>query len=195
MNKTLIIIALTVLTYTNINSQSLLGIRGSFNASSLSSNGAINRPGFNIGAMYSTQLSDSWHFQPALLYNFSSIRSADEFKFQYSAYTYNLEMPLTVSRRFGDEDLSFGIDVGTFLKYGLHGGYWRDNPTTGERSKFNIFDYQKRFDVGPQIGFSILARGFYIGYSFQYGLIKPWSEKRGNFYSSSINIAYMFHLE
>lgn len=194
MKKILIITLLCFLTYGSASSQSTWGIRSSFNVSSLSTSEAKSRPGFNIGVMYSTHLTDSWYFQPAILYNLSGSKSAKKFKPEYSAHTYNLEMPLTVSRRFGDDDISFGLDIGPFLKYGLHGGYWIDDLATGERKKLDVFDHKKRFDVGPQIGFSILAYGLYIGYSFQYGLIKPWDNIRGNYYNSSITFAYMFEI-
>lgn len=194
MKKNLIITLLFILTYGSANSQSFLGVRSSFNISSLTTREAKSRPGFNLGVMYSTPISHSWHFQPALLYNLSGSKSATNFKPHYSAYSYNLEMPLILSRRFGDEELSFGLDMGTFLKYGLHGSYWKDNLTTGERQKLDIFDHQKRFDVGPQIGFSIFAYNFYVAYSFQYGLIKPWNDMRGNYYTSSITVAYLFEI-
>lgn len=194
MKKTLIIILLSVLTYGSASSQSYLGFRGSFNISSLSTGSAKSRPGFSVGAMYSKQFSDYWYFQPALLYNLAGTQSVQGYKPSYSAYTYSLEAPLIISRRFGDEDISFGLDFGPFLKYGLHGGYWVDDPATGERTRPNIFDHQKRFDVGPQIGFSAMVYGLYIAYSFQYGMVKPWDDRRGNYYNSCMTFGYLFQV-
>lgn len=194
MKKTIIIILLSVLTFGTIHSQSYLGVRGSFDITSLSTGSAKTRPGFSVGAMYSTQLSDNWYFQPALLYNMFSTKSVENYKPAYSARTHNIEIPLTFSRRFGDHDLSFGLDVGPFLKYGIDGKYWYDDLSSGERVKPNVFDHQKRFDVGPQIGFSIIAYGLYIGYSFQFGLIKPWEDRNGNNYSSSMTFGYLFQI-
>ncbi|MBF0574814.1 outer membrane beta-barrel protein [Dysgonomonas sp. GY617] len=198
MKKAIIIILLSVLTYGSANSQSFLGVRGSFNVSSLSTGSSKSRPGFSVGAMYSTQVSDYWYFQPALLYNLEGSKSVRGFKPAYSAYTYNLEVPLIMSRRFGDEDISFGLDVGPFLKYGLHGGYWVDNLETKERDRPNVFDYKNRFDVGPQIGFSAMVYGLYIGYSFQFGVIKAWKEesnRRGNYYNSCMTFGYLFQIQ
>lgn len=194
MKKTLIIILLSVLTYGSANSQSYLGFRGSFNISSLSTGSAKSRPGFSVGAMYSTHLSDYWYFQPAILYNLAGSKSINKFKPAYSAYTYNLEVPLILSRRFGDDEISFGLDFGPFMKYGLHGGYWVDDPTTGERTRPDVFDHQKRFDVGPQVGFSVIVYGLYIGYSFQYGMIKAWDDRRGNYYNSCMTFGYLFQV-
>lgn len=195
MKKTLLFILLSVLTYSNVNSQSYIGIRASFNSTSLTTSNVSIRPAFSVGAMYRTEISDDWNFEPAILYSLSGVKSSSGYKPSFSAHTYSLEIPLIFSRRFGSDDITFGIDMGPFLKYGLHGGYWEDNLETGEREKLDIFDYQKRFDVGPQVGFNMFVYNFYIGYAFQYGLIKPWDDKRGNHYNSCINIGYMFELE
>ena len=80
MKKNLIITLLFILTYGSANSQSFLGVRSSFNISSLTTREAKSRPGFNLGVMYSTPISHSWHFQPALLYNLSGSKSATNFK-------------------------------------------------------------------------------------------------------------------
>lgn len=194
MRKNVLIILLIILTYGTASSQSLLGIKGSFNTSSLTTGSAINRAGFSIGAMYSTEMADFWYFQPSLLYTLSGTKSKSGHKPSYSAHTYSLEVPLIISRRFGDDDITFGLDFGPFFKYGLHGGYWQDNLETGNRDKLDIFDHQKRFDVGPQAGFSMLIYGIHIGYYFQYGLIKPWDDKKGNYYNSCISFGYLFEL-
>lgn len=196
MKQAIIILLLSVLTYGNANSQSAIGMRGSFNVSSLSTGSSKSRPGFSVGAMYSKEIADNWYFQPALLYNLQGSRSVSRFKPSYSAYTYNLEVPLIFSRRMGDEEISFGIDFGPFFKYGLHGGYWVDDLSTGERTRPNIFDHQKRFDVGPQLGFSVIVYSLYIGYSFQFGMIKAWDDnRRGNYYNSCMTFGYLFHID
>lgn len=197
MKQAIIILLLSVLTYGSANSQSYLGMRGSFNISSLSTGSSKSRPGFSVGAMYSTQLNDNWYFQPALLYNLEGSRSVNGANPAYSVYRYNLEVPLILSHRYGDDEISFGLDFGPFIKYGLHGGYWVDDIASGERIRPNIFDHQKRFDIGPQIGFSVLVYGLYIGYSFQFGMIKPWkdSSQRGNYYNSCMTFGYMFQIQ
>ncbi|PXV68960.1 outer membrane protein with beta-barrel domain [Dysgonomonas alginatilytica] len=197
MKKAIIIILLTVLTFGSAHSQYRLGFRGSFNISSLSTGSSKSRAGFSAGAMYSKEIADHWYFQPALLYNLEGSKSVSRFKPAYSAYTYNLEVPLIMSRRMGDEDISFGLDFGPFFKYGLHGGYWVDDLTTGERTRPNIFDHKKRFDVGPQVGFSVIVYSLYIGYSFQFGMIRAWddaSNRRGNYYNSCMTFGYLFQM-
>ncbi len=194
MKKTIIVILLSVLAYSSASSQSYLGLRGSFDITSLSTGSARSRPGFSVGAIYSTRINDEWYFQPSALYSYTSVRSVSKYKPAYSSYTYSLEVPLMLSRRFGDDEISFGVDFGPFLKYGLHGKCWADDPTTRERTRPNIFEHQKRFDVGPQIGFSVIVYKLYMGYAFQYGLIKPWDDKKGNNYSSNITFGYLFEL-
>lgn len=195
MKKNLLITLLIFLTYGTASSQSYLGFKGSFNISSLSTGSASSRPGFSVGAMFVTHISDQWTFEPAILYNLSGAKSREDYKPSFSAHTYSLEVPLIFSRKIGYDDISFGVDMGPFVKYGLHGGYWQDNLETGTREKLDIFDHQKRFDVGPQVGFSMFVYGFHVGYSFQYGLIKPFDNKRGNYYNSCISFGYLFELQ
>lgn len=173
-------------------SQSQLGIKGAFSISSLSTGGAKSRPAFDIGIIYNTPISEKWYFQPNLLFTLTGAKASNRYRPDFSAYTYALEMPLTFSYRYGDEDISVGLDMGPFVRYGLFGNYWTDSDAG--RIEPDLFDYQKRFDAGPQIGFSVIAHGLYVGYSFQYGLIKPWEHMRGNYYKSSINIGYLFSL-
>lgn len=177
-------------------SQTMIGLRGGFNISSLSTGDAKSKMGFNVGGIYTTPISDRWHFQPSVLFSLNGVKSdivkENNQSLDYSAYFYSIEIPLIFSARWGDEDVNLGFDVGPFLRYGLFGGYWQD--TEIGRIRPDIFDYQKRFDVGPQVGFSVIASKLYIGYSFQFGLIKPWENKRGHYYNSSINIGYMFEI-
>lgn len=194
MKKAIIIILLSVLICSNADSQTNIGFRSSFNLSSLSTGSAMNRPGFSIGAMLSQEISDGWYFQPAIVYSFESNKPVKGFKPAYSASAYNLEVPLMLSRRMGDEDISFGVDFGAFAKYGLYGKYWVDDLTTKERTKPDLFDHKNRFDVGPQAGFSIMVYNLYIAYSFQFGLIKPWDDRRGNSYNSSVTFGYLFSI-
>lgn len=191
--KKIYIVILLLVTFLTVNAQSRLGVKGAFDITSLSTASAKNRMGFNIGGMYSTHITDSWYFQPGLSLAFVGSKSAKKEKLDYSAYCYYLEAPMNFSCRFGDDDISFGVDMGAFFRYGLFGGYWTDTEKEG-RIRPNIFDFHKRFDVGPQIGFSAIVSGLYFGYSFQFGLIKPWENRRGNYYSSGINIGYLFEI-
>lgn len=190
--KRIALMVLLSLVFGCMYSQTMIGVRGGFNISSMSTGEAKSKIGFNVGGIFTTPVSDRWHFQPSVLFSLNGVKSADNYSPDYSAYFYSVETPLLFSARWGDEDINIGFDMGPFLRYGLFGGYWTDTDT--ERIKPDIFDYQKRFDVGPQIGFSVIANGLYIGYSFQYGLIKPWENKRGHYYNSAINIGYLFNI-
>lgn len=193
MNRTIlstIILFLGVVFATQ--AQTYLGVRGGVNISSMSTSNAQSRIGFKAGAMLSTYVSDSWCFQPSVLVTLDGSKAADKYKPKYSAYTYALEVPLIMSKRWGDEDVSIGLDMGVFGRYAFDGNYWTN--TTEGRVKSDIFKDFKRFDVGPQVGFSVIINSLYIGSSFQMGLIKPWDGKRGNSYSYGINIGYLFEL-
>ncbi|MDU1905452.1 MAG: porin family protein [Dysgonomonas sp.] len=192
MRRTILAVLLLFIGIYAYSQSSMIGLRGSFNISSMSTGDAKSKMGFSVGGIYTTPLSDAWHFQPSLLFSLNGVRAADSYSPDYSAHYYSVEIPLMLSRRWGEEDINIGFDMGPFLRYGLFGGYWTDSDAG--RIKPDIFDSQKRFDVGPQIGFSVIANNLYIGYSFQYGLIKPWSEKKGHYYNSSINFGYLFNI-
>lgn len=193
-DKTYKVILAVLLSFTvfTSNAQSYLGFKGSFSISSLSTADAKSRPGFNVGAMYATHISDSWLFQPSLLFALDGVKAADKVALDYSAYVYSIETPLLLSYRMGDDDISFGVDMGIFAKYNLFGGYWTDTPTG--RIKPDIFDDHKRFDVGPQLGFSVMAQGIYMGCGLQYGMIKPWDSRRGHYYNYFMSVGYLFQL-
>jgi len=169
-----------------------MAIKGDFNISSISSSHAKSRPGFSVGALFSTPISDSWNFQPSLLFSLTGTKSSKNHKPDYSASVYSIDAPLLLSYRMGDDDLSLGIDMGPFLRMGISGNYWTDTPEG--RIKPDIFDHYKRFNVGPLVGFSIFAYNIYMGCSFQYGLIKPFDNLKGNYYNYNISFGYLFTL-
>jgi len=188
-----IVLLLTLLYFTfNADAQSYLGFKGDFAVSSISSSHAKSRPGFSAGAIYSTPISEKWHFQPQLLFSLRGVKSSSSYKPDYSAYSYSLELPLILSYRMGDEEISFGVDMGGFARYGLSGNYWTDSAEG--RIEPELFDYQKRFDAGLQLGFSVMVYRIYMGCAFQYGLIKPWDNLRGHNYSYSLSFGYLFEL-
>lgn len=190
--KKAVIVALILFFSYNAHSQSYMGIKGSFHISTLTTGGAKSRPGFDIGAIYSTPVSDNWYLQPNILFSFNSTKSSGNYSPDYSAYSYSVQTPLLLSYRIGDEQVSFGFDMGVFARYGLFGGYWTD--TENGRIKPDIFDYQKRFDAGPQIGLSIIINNIYMGSAIQYGLIKPWDNIRGHYLEYSLSFGYLFEL-
>lgn len=193
MNKIFLSVLLS-LTVCNVYSQTLLGFKGGLNVSSLSTSQAKSRPGFHAGALLSMPLSESskWFFQSGIEFTMNGEKSADKYDPDFSSYIYSLETPLIMSYRVGDDEINLGFDAGVFLRYGLFGHYWTDSEEG--RIEPDVFDKQKRFDVGPQLGFSVIAYGIYMGCSVQYGLIKPWDNIKGNRYNYRISFGYMFRL-
>lgn len=192
MKKSVLLLFVILLGYNAVQAQTRLGIRGSGQVASLSTADAKSRFGFKVGGMLSTPVSDRIYFQPAILLSLDGSKAADKYKPKYSASTYSIETPLMLSLRGGDEDVSVGFDFGAFARYAFAGSYWVDSPEG--RIKPDIFDTHKRFNFGPQLGFSVMVNSFYIGSSFQYGVIKSWNGKRGCPYSYGINIGYLFEL-
>ncbi|SHG29753.1 outer membrane beta-barrel protein [Dysgonomonas macrotermitis] len=192
MKKSVLLLFFILLGYTLSYSQTFIGFRGSGNITSLSTADAKSRFGFKAGGMLSTPLSEKLFFQPSLLVSLDGSKSAKKYNPDYSASTYSLEVPLMLSLRAGDEDVSVGFDFGAFARYAFAGSYWTDSDEG--RIKPDIFDSYKRFNFGPQVGFSVMVNGFYIGSSFQFGVIKPWDGKRGCSYNYGINIGYLFEL-
>lgn len=192
MKKSVLLLFVILLGYNLASAQTRLGLRGSGQITSLSTADAASRFGFKVGGMLSTPVSDKLYFQPAILLSLDGSKSADKYKPSYSASTYSVETPLMFSIRGGDEDVSVGFDFGGFARYAFSGSYWTDSAEG--RIKPDIFDSHKRFNFGPQVGFSVMVGSLYLGSSFQYGVIKPWSRKRGGSYSYGVNIGYLFEI-
>lgn len=186
------IIAVVSLLAINTYGQTFLGFKGSFNISGLTSGSSKSRPGFDVGAILLTPISDSWYFHPGFLFSLNGTKSSDTYNPHYSASFYSIETPLLLSYRLGDEEISFGFDAGVFARYGLFGSYWTD--TNEGRVKPDIFDYQKRFDFGPQVGMSVIANNMYMACGLQYGVLKPWDHLRGRYLNYSVSFGYLFEL-
>jgi len=191
MKKVIIILVISLICI-NGYSQSYLGLKGSFSISTLTTGNVGSRPGFDVGAIMFTPISDSWYFQPNLLLSLNGAKSAENYDPDFSAYFYSIETPLLFSYRLGDEQVSFGFDVGVFARYALSGKYWTD--TAEGRIRPDLFDFHKRFDVGPQVGISVIANGIYMGCGVQCGLIKPWDNMRGNYLNYNLSFGYLFEL-
>lgn len=192
MKRATFLVVLIFFTFHIANAQSRLGFRASGQITSMSTSEAASRFGFSAGAMFSSQLTDNLYLQPSLVVSLDGSKAADKYKPDYSGYTYSVEAPIALSLRGGDEDLSVGFDFGGFARYAFAGSYWTDSPEG--RIKPDIFDHHKRFNFGPMIGFSVMVGNAYLGSSFQYGVIKQWSGKRGCDYSYGVNIGYLFEL-
>lgn len=173
-------------------SQSYLGFKGSFGISTLTTGDVKSRPGFNAGVVLFTPISEKWYFQPNILLSLKGARAADNYEPDFSAYFYSIETPLLLSYRLGDEDISFGFDMGVFARYGFSGGYWVDTPEG--RIEPDIFDYHKRFDAGPQVGISFIVNNIYMGCGVQYGLVKPLDNMRGHYLNYNLSFGYLFNL-
>lgn len=192
MKKSVILIFFIFATLGVLQAQSRLGLRASGTITSLTTADATSRFGFKAGPMLSTPLSDHLYFQPSLLLSLNGSKAADKYKPDYSGYTYGLELPVMFSIRGGDHDLSIGLDFGGFARYDFAGNYWTDSAEG--RIRPDVFDYHKKFNFGPQIGFSVMIERWYIGCAFQYGVLKSWSDKKGQPYSYGLNLAYLFEL-
>ncbi|HCO67231.1 MAG TPA: hypothetical protein DIT04_05675 [Dysgonomonas sp.] len=190
--KRVIVIILTSLIAINGYSQTYLGFKGAFSISSLTTGDAGSRPGFNVGAVLFTPVSESWYFNPNILFSLNGAKSAENYDPDFSSHFYSIETPILLSYRIGDEQVSFGFDMGVFARYGLFGGYWTD--TAEGRIKPDIFDSHKRFDVGPQLGMSVIVNKIYMGCGVQYGLIKPWENRRGKYLNYNLSFGYLFEL-
>lgn len=189
----LISIILLSISFISTYGQSHLGIKGSYSFSSMGTSEAESRPGFDIGGFYSTPISEFWFFQPGIQFSLDGVKASDKFSYDYSASLYSLETPLLFSFRFGNNnDLNFGLDAGIFARYNLFGSYWVG--VEGGRIEPDLFDVHKRFDFGPQVGFSLKANNIYMASGLKYGLIKPWKDKKGHYYNFFISFGYIFEL-
>lgn len=172
MKKTLLITLILLGVVTQINAQnSITGIKGGLNLSSLSTDGNSDKnlnPGFHAGVFTKIPLSESLSIQPELLYSGKGIKlNFDESAVADGEAKFNLNyVDLPVKLVFNlAEDFSF--EVGPYVSYLLGANVDTDGEVFGadissedelDRDHFNTFDYG--FTAGLGFDFDPMIVGF-----------------------------------
>lgn len=183
------------------------GIRGGLNFAGLS--GDVDdelggRTSFHVGVIADIPIVQSFYIQPGV---FLSSKGA---KYDWSddgesySETYNplyIEIPILASYRYNFSDADqLQVNFGPYFAFGVSGKckceYEYDGDTEKEEYDYFGDDGFKRFDCGLQVGAGIiLARHYYVGLSYEFGLTKinDWDGGDGvKNHNFMISIGYNF---
>lgn len=159
----------------NVNAQELTwGVRAGMNISSAHmkaggfTENSDSKIGFHVGAVLDWQILDAFYIQPGLQYSLKGMKWDDADLKSNASY---IELPILASYRFylGGENTKLHVNAGPYLAMGIAGK--SKDTDTGE--KWDTFgdDGLKRFDVGLQFGVGVSFSKFYVGGSYQLGLM------------------------
>jgi hypothetical protein len=197
ISKTLVILILLLLLFSNLSQGQNIYIIGGINFSNLNqqksnSNPNIDRtykPGFQICSAIDIELNDHFDFMPGLLFSlkreylestsyFPSIDNSetnDTYHFKSSINEYYLDFPLTVK---------FNFNIGSLNLYALTGPYV--NLLLFDQSATELFvneeltemenviegKFSNRIDYGIKIGLGAEMRSYIIQVSYDYGFYR-----------------------
>lgn len=175
MKKAMVMIAGLAILGMKVNAQELTwGVRAGMNISSthMKSGGftenSDSKIGFHVGAVLDWQILDMLYIQPGLQYSLKGMKWDDADAKSNASY---IELPILASYRLylGGENTRLHINAGPYLAMGIAGK--SKDTDTGE--KWDTFGDEglKRFDVGLQFGAGVSFSKFYVGGSYQLGLM------------------------
>lgn len=173
--------------------QTYIGVKASMNASSLTSRESSGKLGYSVGGFMDIPISDSFYFSPNLQFSLNQPQAAEKYNPDFVLQAYSIEVPLLLSYRMGEDNLALALSFGPYFRYGLFGNSWTKE-SNGQKVKFNTFDVLKRFDYGPQGGVKLIMNEVNVGFSLQYGLIRPTDTRRGNNFTFNLTFGYSFEL-
>lgn len=173
--------------------QTFIGAKASMNISSLTSSQSQGNIGYSVGGFMDIPISNSLNFSPNLLFSLNQPQAAKNYDPDFVLQAYSIEVPLLLSYKIGEDNLALALDFGPYFRYGLFGNSWIKG-LNGEKVKFDTFDVLKRFDFGPQGGIRLIMNEINMGFSLQYGLLKPTDTRRGNNFTFNLTLGYSFEL-
>lgn len=173
-----------------------------------------NRVGFNIGLIYDWGVSESFYIQPGLYFTTrgAKVKESEEgYKYEEKWNLNYLQLPILASYRIAlSDNVKWHINAGPYLAVGLGGKVkWEETDEDGK----NKGDYKafgttsedsdeekgglKRFDAGLSFGTGVSINKFYVGLTYELGLInaadkKEWKDYKMKNRNFSIGVGYNF---
>lgn len=174
-------------------SQTYIGVKASMHASSLTSRESQGNIGYSVGGFMDIPIAHTWALSPSVLFSLNQPHGEKNYKTDFLFQAYSLEVPLLLSYRIGEEAMVMALDFGPYFRYGLFGNSWLKDEK-GVKEKFDTFDEVRRFNFGPMGGLRMIMNEINIGFSLQYGLLRPSDLRRGNDFTFNLTFGYSFEL-
>lgn len=188
------------------------GIRGGLNIASMSMEGndAKSKAGFNAGVAVDFPIMESFYVQSGLYYTTKGLKvEYNELDYHGGTNSYEdkvnigyLEIPILASYRYNFDDANqLQFNFGPYFAFGLHGKVKEKETSYDGRTFEDDYDWYddnddaKRFDMGLQLGLGVtLAKHYYVGIAYEFGLISQVKDSDGNFKNKNfmVNVGYQF---
>lgn len=173
-----------------------------------------NRVGFKIGVIYDWGISESFYIQPGLYFTTRGAKikeSEEDYKYEEKWKLNYLQLPILASYRIAlSDNVKWHINAGPYVAVGVGGKVkWEvtdDGDTDkGDYKAFGTADEDsdqekgglKRFDAGLSFGTGVSINKFYVGLTYDLGLVNAadkdaWKDYKMRNRNFSIGIGYNF---
>lgn len=173
-----------------------------------------NRVGFNIGVIYDWGISESFYIQPGLYFTTRGAKlkeSEEDYKYEQKWNLNYLQLPILASYRIAlSDNVKWHINAGPYVAVGVGGKVKWEETYDGETDKgdykaFGTADEDsdeekgglKRFDAGLSFGTGVSIDKFYIGLTYDLGLVNAadkdvWKDYKMRNRNFSIGVGYNF---
>ena len=172
------------------------------------------RVGFNIGLIYDWGISESFYIQPGLYFTTRGAKikeSEEDYKYEEKWKLNYLQIPILASYRIAlTDNVKWHINAGPYLAVGVGGKVkWEEtydgDTDKGDYKAFGTADEDsdkekgglKRFDAGLSFGTGVSINKFYIGLTYDLGLVNAadkdtWKDYKMRNRNFSIGVGYNF---
>ncbi|MBD9178467.1 MAG: PorT family protein [Odoribacter splanchnicus] len=173
-----------------------------------------NRVGFNIGLIYDWGISESFYIQPGLYFTTRGAKieeSEEDYKYEEKWKLNYLQIPILASYRIAlTDNVKWHINAGPYLAIGVGGKVKWEETYDGDTDKgdYKAFGTAnedsdeekgglKRFDAGLSFGTGVSINKFYIGLTYDLGLVNAadkdtWKDYKMRNRNFSIGVGYNF---
>lgn len=201
MKKFLLVVATALLGFTANAQETLWGITGGLNVSSL--NGDVYKPkaGFNVGAKAEYEIAAPFFAEA------SAVLSGKGFKIDDDVLNYAinrdpddkakvdmwyLHIPVNFGYKFDiNDNFTVAPKAGVFVDLGLWGSDDGDNNPFTDYDDMNLDNFN-RFDFGFGLGANLwAAKHFEVSTGYEFGMVKAY-KKDSNTRNWYLNLAFLF---
>jgi hypothetical protein len=173
-----ILISALLLTLGSAFGQSIPGVKGGINFSTLNGNQNF-KTGFHAGLLWHTHLGPSFALQPEVVYSLQGVKLSGESRLNLGY----INTPFLVQLQFGD---------GLRLEAGPQLGFLATAKTQTGNSLENVRRYYKTLEAGLAIGFGFLGNaGFGFDARYNYGL-SDISKSSGDVYNRVFQVGLFY---
>ena len=211
MKKTVLIILVSVLVASSVQSQVSLGVRAGYNMTNVyqkyekrSITGLLEwKSGFQIGVLADCALLDDLSVQPGIIFTQQGMKGNAPLDGAITKFTFNMnyfQIPVNIQYKRDTGDLIKIFQAGPYLGYGIGGKMKGENTINGKKEKISEKikfgtdrDTElKAFDFGLGLGVGIEVDNFQGGIAYNFGLVRLIQNEKIKNLCMTFTITYLF---